>query len=74
MTADEFRVQRQGDDSWRVHLPHQCDSWDIAGDEYLGVPRDQAAQELAAFLTDGLRALVLLQAGREYRDGKAADK
>lgn len=68
----DFRVKRVPDTGdWSVHLPHQCDAWDIAGeadnwDVLRGVSRESAVQELESFLADGAEALAALKRGEEY--------
>lgn len=61
-----FQVKRADPDwgraGWIVRLPHQCDSWDIAGDDSDGVPHAQAVMELEAFIAEAQAALVKLKA------------
>jgi hypothetical protein len=64
-SVPDFRVRRE-QSGWRVSLPHQCDSWDIAGDEYSSVDTAEAVTELERFLADGQAALAALKAGQEY--------
>jgi hypothetical protein len=62
-----FAVRRFGDDRWSVSLPHQCDSWDIAGEDQWtseAVSRDEAARSLAQFIEEAQQALDALDAGR----------
>lgn len=57
---------------WAVFLPHQCESWDIAGegDEYnhlcvVGVPHAEAVAALELFIAEAQQALEALKAERE---------
>ena len=54
------------DDEWRVYLPHQCSSWDIAGTGY-GEPEPHAAAvaELEQFIVEAQAALEALRDRRE---------
>lgn len=70
---------RGREDRWGVSLYHQCDTWDIAGDNSYGatdgVPRAEAIARLEEFLEDGALALNELRAARPYpgriTDGEA---
>lgn len=53
---------------WNVTLPHQCDSWQIAGDWGNGDEHGKAIAELERFLAEGAEALAALKAGREFGD------
>lgn len=46
---------------WRVKLPHQCDSWDIAGESMAGVPLAEAVAELERFIAEAQVALAELR-------------
>lgn len=48
---------------WSVHLPHQCDRWDIAGDEYNGVAHDEAVARMELFVAEATAVLARLKAG-----------
>lgn len=50
---------------WRVHLPHQCDAWDIAGDTYDLVTREEAITELERFITEAQATLAELRTAPE---------
>lgn len=50
------------DDRWRVHLPHQCGEWDIAGDE---APHETAVANLGRFIAEAQSALQALNERRE---------
>lgn len=54
---------------WIVHLPHQCDTWDIAGEgspyDY-GVPHDEAITELERFINEAQAALDALRRQEPY--------
>lgn len=52
-------------EGWQVYLPHQCSSWDIAGDGYEGVPHAEAVAELERFIAEAQVALAALRAERE---------
>jgi hypothetical protein len=67
-TAWGFRVtgSKTGDD-WTVSLPHQCDRWDIAGDDFNGeVSHAVAVDQLRDFLAEGEAALRALLARHEF--------
>ncbi len=52
---------------WRVELPHQCDSWEIAPhDDYGHVPHADAVAGLEAFIAEAHEALAALRDGREF--------
>lgn len=51
---------------WWVGLPHQCDSWDVAGTEYNALGMSTAADELQRFIDEATEALQALQQGREF--------
>jgi hypothetical protein len=51
---------------WRVYLPHQCQTWDVAGDDSdYGDPQEVAVAELERFIAEAQQALVALRAGQE---------
>lgn len=54
---------------WWVSLPHHCEEWDIAGDEYDGVPHEEAVALLERFIAEAQVALAALRAEREI-DGE----
>ena len=48
---------------WVVFLPHQCDSWDIVGeDNHEGVPHEEAVSSLRQFIAEAEDALRRLEA------------
>lgn len=57
---------------WSVTLPHQCDTWDIAGEGALdrhvddAVPHSEAVAELERFVAEAQEALTALREGREF--------
>ncbi len=58
---------RDAPNGWAVGLPHQCDCWDIAGEDGVsdfgyGVPHADAVAELERFIAEAQRALVMLRA------------
>lgn len=57
---------RHGQTGWHVRLPHQCSSWDIAGDEFDRIDHQQAIGNLESFLAEGAQALAALKAGKEF--------
>jgi hypothetical protein len=74
MSTNEFgfRVRHPRDwedsitsDNWIVELPHQCDAWTIAGDEYDGGTHAEAVAELERFIAEAQAALVALREERE---------
>jgi hypothetical protein len=73
MASNEFRVEKTEDGGWRVSLPHQCDRWDIAGDEFRGVPLEDARDELRKFILDATDALQALSQMKEFEDGEAKE-
>ena len=57
---------RHGGGGWTVSLPHQCDSWDIAGavDWADGaVPHEEAVERLRRFVAEAQNALAHLERG-----------
>jgi hypothetical protein len=71
-----FRVRHPRDwednitsDNWIVELPHQCDAWTIAGDEYHGSPHAEVVAGLEKFIAEAVIALVALREGREQDAG-----
>jgi hypothetical protein len=52
-------------DMWRVCLPHQCDSWMIAGEQWDGVSHDEAVQQLKGFIAEAEAALKALENKQE---------
>ena len=72
--ADKKSVPHPG--MWAVFLPHQCESWDIAGegDEHnplcvVGVPHAEAVAALEQFIAEAQAALEALKAEREVEEG-----
>lgn len=69
----EFRVKRTTDDLdnpadlWQVSLPHQCDRWKVAGDDYTGVTHEEAVAALGRFVDEALYALAELTKRHELR-------
>lgn len=53
---------------WRVYLPHQCDTWDIAGEFAEPVPVEVAVAELERFILEAQEALAALRRGENYGD------
>lgn len=62
---DDSQPSRKIGSGWWVHLPHSCDEWDIAGDEYEGVPREEAVTLLERFIAEAQVALAALRGERE---------
>ena len=50
---------------WIVSLPHQCDSWEIAGEYGYGAEHDTAVAELEEFIMQARAALVALRVKQE---------
>lgn len=70
-TWDDDGNRVSANPGWRVRLPHQCESWVIAGEEYGdGVPHADAIAELERFITEANRALAALRAEKPF-DGSA---
>jgi len=46
---------------WRVFLPHQCDDWDVAGEEHDGIPHAEAVAALERFIAEAQVALAKLR-------------
>jgi hypothetical protein len=66
-TAWGFQVKRTAAGEWKVSLPHQCDRWDIAGDDFNGeVSHAVAVDQLRDFLAEGEAALRALLARHEF--------
>jgi hypothetical protein len=52
-------------DEWRVYLPHQCDEWDIAGEDYGDrATYEEAEAALSRFVAEAQEALEKLRAMR----------
>jgi hypothetical protein len=59
-----FMVEPGKHGGWTVRLPHQCDSWDIAGDDgWYGVEHAEAVARLTQFIAEARSALDALVAG-----------
>lgn len=64
---DMSAVRATKDDAWRYHirLPHQCDTWDIVGEEYKqeerGLPRDLAILRMERFISEAQVILDMLR-------------
>lgn len=72
MDRFQFTVEMGEDDegnqdpqSWLVSLPHQCDSWMIAGEAGGGVSLQDAEDALMLFIKMAGQALDALREGRE---------
>ena len=68
-SVQHIKNPREGEapvSGWWVALPHQCDQWDIAGEEYGPVTREEAIDRLTSFLMEGRRALDALRAGDKF--------
>jgi hypothetical protein len=61
----DFRVKRAESETnpgWCVSLPHQCDSWDIAGEDgYYGVEHAEAVTRLERFIAEAQSVLTALR-------------
>lgn len=57
--------QKTREMGWSVYLPHQCDEWDIAGEDGEGVSREEAIDRLTAFIREASEALNLLVEEKE---------
>lgn len=53
------------DKGWKVRLPHQCDLWDIVGEDCDGATHGEAVAELERFIAEAHEALGHLMAGRQ---------
>ena len=63
-TWNEQEQYVQDIDLWRVFLPHQCDTWDIAGENSReGVPHAKAVANLETFIAEAQDALTRLKNG-----------
>lgn len=51
--------------TWAVALPHQCDDWDIAGEDGKGVSHERAVADLERFIAEAREALQDLKAERQ---------
>jgi hypothetical protein len=58
----------RADGAWLVHLYHQCDEWDIAGEGYSGdgVSHAVAVANTEAFVAEAQRALAALRERQPY--------
>lgn len=67
MDGSDFTVRQNDAGEWLVFLPHQCDAWDIAGDEAFGdgVSHAEAVAALEKHIADAQVALRGLRAGTE---------
>jgi hypothetical protein len=61
-----FTVRKLKDGTWRVHLPHSCDTWDIAGDGWNGVTHGEALAALRKFMAECVAAHADLMRLREH--------
>lgn len=71
MSEYGFRVKKAEGGGFNVFLPHQCDHWEITGDENYGVKgssKTLAVKELTEFLAEGQRALEALRRDQEFGD------
>lgn len=67
MSSFGFVIEPRDNDTWRVYLPHQCDDWDIAGEDFDGgEPRQDAIDALQLFINEAAIALGHLQRGERY--------
>lgn len=58
-----FRIKME-DDLWSVSLPHQCDRWEITGEDG-GVSHERAVADLERFIAEAREALEDLKAERQ---------
>lgn len=70
---DEMEFVTYPEPRWHVHLPHQCDSWDIAGGYSEPVDHTAAVALLASFIAEASSALAALLDGREFDDGEPVE-
>lgn len=68
---DDGKAEPLPDAGWRVYLPHQCQTWDIAGEDSGGDLHGIAIGEMEAFVAEAQLALDALRDGRELRDEEA---
>lgn len=63
-------VSRIKTDKWHVYLPHQCDEWDIAGEESYGegASHEDAIKALEQFIAEAQQALCALKLEEELDD------
>lgn len=58
----EFTVRKNYKGNYSVYLPHQCDEWQIVGDEYDGEPdKESAISQMELFIKKANEALEKLQ-------------
>lgn len=50
---------------WHVALPHQCDYWDIAGEDHHGAEHAEAIAALEQFIAEAQEAMGKLKAQQE---------
>lgn len=60
-----FKEEPMPEDAWMVKLPHQCDSWDIAGGDGYPVPHEEAVAAMERFIAEAQAALEALRERRE---------
>lgn len=67
-TSDEpwRNVEVPGSDRWCVYLPHQCDTWEIAGDRHVTVSHDEAVAGLERFIEEARDCLDHLKDRESY--------
>ena len=67
--AFQFFVVERENNHWFVGLPHQCDSWEIAGKNYGdGVKWSEAVELTEQFIEEAKEALQALIERRSYGD------
>ena len=62
----QFFVVKRGEDKWFVGLPHQCDSWEIAGGNYEDATWKEAVADTELFIAEAQMALQALIERREH--------
>ena len=71
MSDFQFAVRETHSGTWAVYLPHQCQQWDIAGEdggEYgEGEPHERAVELVEAFVAEAQAALAALRERTEVR-------
>lgn len=63
-----FNVEKINE-KWRVYLPHQCDEWDIATDDWDGVDHEEAVANLEVFIEEAKQALEALKSKQDCDSG-----
>ncbi len=70
INTEDYESGDRVDVGYSVTLPHQCDQWSIAGDEYDPVSLEVVKARLSVFAADVQATLAAVNA---YRPGEVTD-